>query len=81
MNETTKERVDWIAKNKGGRMVYKMTSKSGEGGYDSVTYEFASRKGAGEFSRSVSQQGLSKYAPSFCDTFKYARVTVFISHK
>lgn len=45
--------------------------------YTNVTYEFTSRKGAREFQQEVQRYGLSKYAPFFCDEFKYAQVTVF----
>ncbi len=45
--------------------------------YTNITFEFKYRKGARDFTRYVQQERLSKYAPFFCDEFKYAQVTVF----
>lgn len=68
--------IETSAKNYGGREVYRSTLPDRD--YDNVTYEFATRRGANEFIRAINGHPDSKYAPSFCDLFKYARVTVFV---
>lgn len=64
-----------LAKANKGREKYRQQTPGHD--YTNVTYEFKYRVDARRFVRDLQGRNLSKYAPFFCDEFKYAQVTVF----